>query len=173
MNNSNYRFMHHCTINSFPGSIVPIVNYRERDRRTSLITIDKPYFASRHRPSITIDRSAFVPHHQYRSRRSSCFVERPQGRHRNFISFEQDRKIGASIEKPSCSFHPTISFETPMESMEHSYGSLDSEPGKEFVIFIPNSYELVVVVVETNSENHKTNSSKYCRTIVAAMVPQE
>lgn len=123
---------------SFTGSVIPIISHREKDRRTSLITIDRPYFVPRHRPSINIDRSPFGAYHQYRTRRSSCFVERSQGRHRNFISFEQDRKTSCQIEKPSCSFHPTISFETPMESVENAHESTDmatiDTPSKSFVI---------------------------------------
>lgn len=126
-----------------PGSIIPIVNYRDRDRRTSLITIDRPYFIPRHRPSITIDRP-YIPHREYRSRRSSCFVDRSQGRHRNFISFEHDRKFIPPLEKPSCSFHPTISFETPLEAMENASGSNDTpaepEPGRDFGRFIFNYF---------------------------------
>ncbi|KAJ8971474.1 hypothetical protein NQ314_000682 [Rhamnusium bicolor] len=100
-----------------PGSIMPILN---RERRPSLITIERPHYISRHRPSIAIDRPLISHHQQFRSRRSSCFIERPQSRHRNFISFEQstERKSPLTIERPSCSYHPTISFETPLESSE-------------------------------------------------------
>lgn len=97
---------------------MPILN---KERRPSLITIERPYYSSRHRPSITIDRP-LISHHQFRTRRSSCFVERPQSRHRNFISFEQGtgRKTPPISERPSCSYHPTISFETPLEVSETS-----------------------------------------------------
>ncbi|KAJ8959907.1 hypothetical protein NQ318_011644 [Aromia moschata] len=104
-----------------PGSIIPILN---RERRPSLITIERPQYVSRHRPSIAIDsradRPPLIAHHQFRVRRSSCFVERPQAsRHRNFISFEHtERKTPPTIERPSCSYHPTINFETPIESPE-------------------------------------------------------
>ncbi|XP_072378291.1 uncharacterized protein [Diabrotica undecimpunctata] len=101
----------HSPTASLKGSIIPILN---KERRPSLITIDRPYYTRHHRPSITVERPYI---HQPRSRRVSCFAERPQVRHRNFISFEHsfDRK---PLEKPSCSYHPAISFETPMESME-------------------------------------------------------
>ncbi|XP_057664116.1 uncharacterized protein LOC130898680 isoform X2 [Diorhabda carinulata] len=101
----------HSPTTSLKGSIIPVLN---KERRPSLITIERPYYTRHHRPSITIERAHV---HQARTRRLSCFAERPYSRHRNFISFEHsfDRK---PIEKPSCSYHPTISFETPMESME-------------------------------------------------------
>ncbi|KAJ8920040.1 hypothetical protein NQ315_011690 [Exocentrus adspersus] len=104
---------------SLTGSIIPILS---KERRTSLITIERPYYLPRHRPSITIDRPLVFPH-QARTRRSSCFVERPQqSRHRNFISFEQAgvRKTSPPFsERPSCSYHhPTINFETPLEVLE-------------------------------------------------------
>ncbi|CAH2004265.1 unnamed protein product [Acanthoscelides obtectus] len=43
------------------------------------------------------------------------------------MSFELERraKQQALAEKPSCSYHPTISFETPMESMEASVETMD------------------------------------------------
>ncbi|CAH1185391.1 unnamed protein product [Phyllotreta striolata] len=101
------------------GSIIPILN---KDRRPSLITIERPYYARHHRPSINIERP-FV--HQPRSRRQSCFAERSLGRHRNFISFEHAAERRA---QPSCSFHPTISFETPMESLEPGVRSPSPPP---------------------------------------------
>ncbi|XP_074031675.1 uncharacterized protein isoform X4 [Leptinotarsa decemlineata] len=112
--------IHHLVVNehsptaSLTGSIIPILN---KERRPSLITIERPYY-SRHRPSITIDRPYI--HHQYRKRRSSCCAERNPYRHRNFISFEHsiDRKTLPIQDRASCSHHPTISFETPLESME-------------------------------------------------------
>ncbi|KAG5899071.1 hypothetical protein JTB14_028241 [Gonioctena quinquepunctata] len=105
----------HSPTASLTGSIIPILN---KERRPSLITIERPYYSSRHRPSITIDRPYI--HHQYRKRRSSCFTDRNQYRHRNFISFEHsiDGKPPPMMDRPSCSYHPTISFETPLESME-------------------------------------------------------
>lgn len=42
------------------------------------------------------------------------------------MSFEYERKTCPPLERPSCSFHPTISFETPMESMENSSGLIDA-----------------------------------------------
>ncbi|XP_049823835.1 uncharacterized protein LOC109602158 isoform X2 [Aethina tumida] len=104
---------------SLTGSIIPILN---RDRRPS-ITIDRPIFINRQRPSISIERPPISIH---RPRRSSCFVERPTNYHRNFISFEHpktERKYGDRRPSSSypCTFQqPTISFESPLESLEAS-----------------------------------------------------
>lgn len=117
----------HSSTTSLAGSVIPIIS---RDRRPSLITIerpDRPIFISRRRPSITVERP---PYQCPKGRRSSCFVERTSARHRNFISFEhQDRRTPSTfvVNERSCSYHqPTISFETPMESLE------SSEPSKPF-----------------------------------------
>ncbi|CAG9819205.1 unnamed protein product [Phaedon cochleariae] len=98
----------HSPTASLSGSIIPILN---KERRTSLITIERPYY-SRHRPSITVDRP-YIHHH--RSRRLSCFADRVQHRHKNFMSFEQsfDRKTPPTIEET-----PSTSYETPLEAVE-------------------------------------------------------
>lgn len=138
------------------GSIIPILN---KERRPSLITIERPYY-SRHRPSITVDR----PHvHQQRSRRVSCFTERPQNRHRNFISFEhhsiERKQQPLQLSQPSCSFHPTISFETPLESMELPVVSSTGAIPK-----ISRSFEQP----NFNREKPKTNRSSHSLDVCAA-----
>nr|CAH7721433.1 unnamed protein product [Callosobruchus chinensis] len=55
------------------GSIVPI--FPSRDRRPSLITIERPAASRHRRPSIAIERPFCPPSH--RPRRSSCFVTSP------------------------------------------------------------------------------------------------
>ncbi|XP_060529534.1 uncharacterized protein LOC132703974 isoform X2 [Cylas formicarius] len=109
----------HSPTASLTGSIIPILN---KERRPSLITVERserPIFISRRRPSNAVDR--WYP--PQRARRSSCFVERPTSRHRNFISFDHpDRRTPSTLvisEGRSCSYHqPTISFETPIETYE-------------------------------------------------------
>ncbi|KAF7273088.1 hypothetical protein GWI33_014180 [Rhynchophorus ferrugineus] len=119
----------HSPTTSLAGSVIPIIN---RDRRPSLITIERPerpIFISRRRPSITIERP---PYQCPKGRRSSCFVERPGSRHRNFISFEHPERRTPStliINERSCSYHqPTISFETPMESLESTESPESPKP---------------------------------------------
>ncbi|CAH0555942.1 unnamed protein product [Brassicogethes aeneus] len=102
------------------GSIIPIIN---RDRRSPSITIDRPIFINRHRPSISIERPPVMIH---RPRRSSCFVGCASSQnHRNFASFEHPKIEKKYGERPSASYpnsfqQPTISFESPMESVESS-----------------------------------------------------
>ncbi|KAL3269250.1 hypothetical protein HHI36_008330 [Cryptolaemus montrouzieri] len=118
------------------SSVIPILN---KDRRQSVSALDRSPYLSHHRASVSIERP-IVALQQYKSRRSSCFVERPVfghvggGRPRNFTSFEHsshsDRKMPISIERPSCSFHhqPIINFESSKES------SLNSSPYKPLVL---------------------------------------
>ncbi|XP_045473381.1 uncharacterized protein LOC123679881 isoform X2 [Harmonia axyridis] len=126
--------IHHLVINersptlSLTGSVIPIIN---KDRRPSISAFDRSPYLSHHRASVSIERPIVALQH-YKSRRSSCFIERPVfshiGGHRskNFMSFETashaDRKTSINIERPSCSFHhqPIISLDSSKDSSASS-----------------------------------------------------
>ncbi|KAK9876980.1 hypothetical protein WA026_016009 [Henosepilachna vigintioctopunctata] len=106
------------------GSVIPIIN---KERRQSVSGFDRSPLLTRHRASVSIERP-IVALKQCKSRRSSCFVERPVFGHvggvrpKNFTSFEHslhgDRKMSINIERPSCSFHhqPIINFDNYRET---------------------------------------------------------
>lgn len=115
------------------GSVIPIIN---RDRRPSISVFDRSPYLSHHRASVSIERPIVALQH-YKSRRSSCFIERPVFSHlggnrtKNFMSFETgshaDRKMSINIERPSCSFHhqPIINLDSSKDS---SVSSISSKP---------------------------------------------
>ncbi|XP_044753964.1 uncharacterized protein LOC123313243 isoform X2 [Coccinella septempunctata] len=129
--------IHHMVINehsptlSLTGSVIPIIN---KDRRQSLSAFDRSPYFSQHRASVSIERPIVALQH-YKSRRSSCFIERPVfshiGGHRakNYMSFEtashSDRKMSINIERPSCSFHhqPIINLDSSNFSSASSTSS--------------------------------------------------
>lgn len=124
---------------SLSGSVIPILN-RERRASKNQLTEKSP-FPNHHRASVSVERPLLSLQH-YKSRRSSCFIERPVGMgslmpasvgrsQRTLRTFEnphgyaKDRRksMFPSMDRPTCSYHhqgPLVNFGEAAAAVFHA-----------------------------------------------------